>query len=89
MVVCLWFLALYFALALYSIVLAVAAKWCLIGTYKEGIYPLWGFYHLRWWFSQNLLRFSAMGMFKQTALAPFLFRLMGSARPIVLSQTCV
>ena len=27
----------------------VAIKWIVIGRYKEGRYPIWGSYYLRWW----------------------------------------
>jgi non-ribosomal peptide synthetase-like protein len=37
--------------ALYPMMLgfAVAMKWILIGKYKAGRYPLWGWYYCRWW----------------------------------------
>jgi acetyltransferase-like isoleucine patch superfamily enzyme len=28
----------------------VAIKWIVIGKYKQGRYPIWGSYYLRWWF---------------------------------------
>ena len=28
----------------------VAIKWIVIGRYKQGRYPIWGSYYLRWWF---------------------------------------
>ena len=74
----LYFMALYVAMIIYSIALALLAKWSLIGQYRPGVYQLWGSYHVRWWLTHNLLRYSAMGMFKQTSLAPVLFRMMGA-----------
>jgi non-ribosomal peptide synthetase-like protein len=43
-----------FIAALYPLMLAlsVAAKWLLIGKYRAGRYPLWGFYYLRWWLAR-------------------------------------
>ena len=34
---------------------AVAAKWLVIGRVRPGRYPLWGAYHMRWWFVQALV----------------------------------
>ena len=73
-----WFVALSYGLMVYSLVLAFLCKWLLIGKYKEGVYPLWGCYHLRWWFVRQLLRASSGVMFTQTCLAPVLYRLMGA-----------
>jgi acyl-CoA synthetase (AMP-forming)/AMP-acid ligase II/acyl carrier protein len=30
-------------------------KWIVIGTYKEGVYPMWGTYHTRWWIVEKAL----------------------------------
>ena len=73
-----WFVGLSYGLMVYSLVLAFLCKWLLIGKYKEGVYPLWGCYHLRWWFVRQLLRASSGVMFTQTCLAPVLYRLMGA-----------
>lgn len=34
---------------------AIIAKWLVIGRYKEGLYPMWSPYHTRWWFIQKFL----------------------------------
>jgi acetyltransferase-like isoleucine patch superfamily enzyme len=73
-----WFVGLYYGLVLYSLLLAFLCKWLLIGKYKTGVYPLWGCYHLRWWFVRQLLRVSAALMFKQTCFAPLIYRCMGA-----------
>lgn len=31
-------------------------KWLIIGRYCEGIYPMWGPYHTRWWLVQKVLQ---------------------------------
>ncbi|KAL9078001.1 MAG: hypothetical protein Q9157_003086 [Trypethelium eluteriae] len=41
--------------------LAIIFKWVLIGRYKEGIYPMWGWYHTRWWLVQKILAVGGMG----------------------------
>jgi acyl carrier protein len=55
-------LNLLFALAVARIVsqivfpiLAILTKWIVVGRYREGMYPMWGFYHTRWWITQKLL----------------------------------
>lgn len=35
--------------------IAIAAKWFIIGRYKEGLFPMWGPYHTRWWIVQKLI----------------------------------
>lgn len=44
-------------------VLAIACKWLLIGRYQEGIYPMWGSYHTRWWFTQKVIAICGIGNF--------------------------
>lgn len=34
--------------------IAIAAKWVIIGKTKPGRYPLWGVYYFRWWFVKRL-----------------------------------
>lgn len=46
-----------------SPLIAIVVKWVLIGTYKEGLYPMWGGYHTRWWFVQKVTATAGMGMF--------------------------
>lgn len=36
-------------------ILAIITKWVVIGRYREGMYPMWGPYHTRWWFVQKVL----------------------------------
>ena len=42
------FVALYVGLVIYSLFFTWLTKWLVIGRYKEGTYPLWGSYYLRW-----------------------------------------
>lgn len=37
--------------------LAALTKWAVVGVYKEGTYPVGGFYYTRWLLVDNLLRF--------------------------------
>jgi hypothetical protein len=36
-------------------ILAIIAKWSLIGRFRAGIYPLWGWFYFRWWFVSHLI----------------------------------
>ena len=58
--------------------LSIAIKWLVIGRYKPGSYPVWGFYYFRWWF---VTRFQPLGwprMFAGTPLMTLYFRAMGA-----------
>jgi acyl carrier protein len=33
----------------------IIVKWLVVGKYKEGMYPMWGPYHTRWWFTEKCL----------------------------------
>jgi hypothetical protein len=38
-----------------SSIFGILFKWIVIGRYKEGLYPMWGPYHMRWWLVQKVL----------------------------------
>jgi acyl carrier protein len=38
-----------------SPIFGILFKWIVIGRYKEGLYPMWGVYHTRWWLVQKAL----------------------------------
>ncbi|PSR81726.1 hypothetical protein BD289DRAFT_32545 [Coniella lustricola] len=57
----------------------IAAKWLLIGRYREGLYPMWGPYHTRWWLVQKIVDICGQGLFSQTNYTTCLYlRLMGA-----------
>lgn len=57
----------------------IAAKWLVIGRYKEGTYPMWGSYHTRWWMVQKIVDICGHGLFAQTNFTNVLYlRLMGA-----------
>lgn len=59
--------------------LGIAAKWLIIGRYKEGLYPMWGSYHTRWWMVQKIVDVCGLGLFSQTNFTYCLYlRLMGA-----------
>lgn len=58
----------------------VLAKWILIGRYKPGVHPIWGWYFMRWWIVQRLASASQASL-HHIAGTPFIrwyLRLMGS-----------
>ena len=42
-------------------IMAIIMKWIVIGRYKEGLYPMWGRYHTRWWICQKAIQVAGMG----------------------------
>lgn len=70
--------AFYFALLAYSLIVGGLAKAILIGKYREGVYRLWGWYHLRWWFVTGLQAMASILLFHGTSVAPFLYKSMGA-----------
>jgi acyl-CoA synthetase (AMP-forming)/AMP-acid ligase II/acetyltransferase-like isoleucine patch superfamily enzyme/acyl carrier protein len=58
---------------------SILAKWIIIGRYREGLYPMWSFYHTRWWVVQKTTHICGLGMFKHFNWSRILFyRLMGA-----------
>jgi non-ribosomal peptide synthetase-like protein len=60
------------------VLLSVAVKWLVIGRYKPGRYPVWGFYYFRWWLVTRLQQLSLSEMFVGTPLMNLYFRAMGA-----------
>lgn len=57
----------------------IAAKWLIIGRYREGLYPMWGLYHTRWWMVQKIVSICNMGVFDMGNASRCLYlRLMGA-----------
>lgn len=73
------------------VLVAIAAKWVIIGRFRPGRYPLWGSYYLRWWIVSRLQHLSGISAFNGTPLAPVLWRLMGArvGRRCVLNASLV
>jgi non-ribosomal peptide synthetase-like protein len=59
------------------LLVALAAKWLLLGRIRPGRYPLWGWYYLRWWFVQNMAGMVPLDYLGGTPLLPYLYRLFG------------
>ncbi len=60
------------------LLLALAAKWAVLGRIRPGRYPLWGAYYLRWWFVQSLIAAVPLHYLAGTPLLPFVYRLLGA-----------
>ena len=67
--------------------LAVGFKWIVLGRLKPGVYPLWGQYYLRWWLTDQVLRFSGRGVFRLTpGLVRAHLRALGGGRRFTLTR---
>ncbi|EPS45949.1 hypothetical protein H072_23 [Dactylellina haptotyla CBS 200.50] len=59
--------------------IGLAVKWLMIGRYQEGLYPMWGPYHTRWWFVQKVLSITGLGVFNMfDSSRVFYYRLLGA-----------
>jgi non-ribosomal peptide synthetase-like protein len=66
--------------ALYPVMLtlSIAAKWILIGKYRAGRYPLWGFYYCRWWLARLMQGIVPLWPLIGTPFLIWHYRLMGA-----------
>jgi non-ribosomal peptide synthetase-like protein len=60
------------------LLLSIAIKWLVIGRYKPGRYPVWGFYYFRWWLVTRFQGLSWSEMFVGTPLMSLYYRAMGA-----------
>ncbi|KAI1079737.1 hypothetical protein F5B20DRAFT_590238 [Whalleya microplaca] len=68
----------------------ITLKWLIIGRHKEGLYPMWGLYHTRWWMTQKILDICGKGFFNTTSwLEIFYYRLLGAkiGRGVTIKNT--
>ncbi|KEY66575.1 hypothetical protein S7711_01869 [Stachybotrys chartarum IBT 7711] len=57
----------------------IAAKWLIIGRYRQGLYPMWGSYHTRWWMVQKIVSIFGQGFFSINDTTRAIYcRLMGA-----------
>ncbi|CAF1679069.1 unnamed protein product, partial [Adineta ricciae] len=56
----------------------VLIKWILIGRYKEGDFPLWGWMYLRWWTVEQLRNLAMEGVLADSPLMSIYYRLLGA-----------
>lgn len=58
---------------------AILLKWLVIGRYRDGLYPMWGPYHTRWWFVQKAIAVCGMGHFNMcNTTRVWYYRLLGA-----------
>jgi non-ribosomal peptide synthetase-like protein len=60
------------------LLLSIMIKWIVIGRYKPGRYPVWGFYYFRWWFVNLFQTLSWSFMFQGSPLMSLYYRAMGA-----------
>lgn len=60
------------------LLLGIVGKWLILGRLKEGDYPIWGAYYLRWLFVQRLLNCVPIHYLAGTPLLSLYLRLLGS-----------
>jgi non-ribosomal peptide synthetase-like protein len=60
------------------LVIAIVAKWLIIGRYRPGRYPVWGWYYLRWWLVERLASLAPTGFLAGTPLLAGYLRLLGA-----------
>ena len=63
---------------LFFIALSIIAKWAIIGRFKEGRYPLWGWYYLKFWIVNKFIDLSPVAIFSGTPFINGYYRLMGA-----------
>ena len=61
-----------------TLLLSVAMKWIIIGRFRAGEYPLWGFYYFRWWLVRRLLAAVPTIFLAGTPFMALYFRLLGA-----------
>ncbi|KUL87836.1 hypothetical protein ZTR_03174 [Talaromyces verruculosus] len=69
---------------------AIVFKWLVIGRYKEGLFPMWGSYHTRWWLTQKALQVCGKGILGQFNWSRVLFyRMLGAkiGKNVTISKT--
>lgn len=61
------------------LILSIFLKWLIIGRYKPGEYPLWGFYYFRWWLASRAQALSGISLLSGTPVMSLYYRLMGAS----------
>ncbi len=70
--------AVLFAVYPLILILALVAKWLVIGRYRAGRYPLFGFYYFRFWLVERLFAMAPTSLLVGTPLLCFYYRLLGA-----------
>ena len=57
-------LGVYVVINIATVVIAIGAKWLILGKTRPGRYPLWGVYYYRWWLVQRIDALTHMKWFQ-------------------------
>ncbi len=60
------------------LMIPIVVKWLLIGRYRAGAFPLWGWFYFRWWFATTLEAAVPVSYLTGTPLFNIYLRLMGA-----------
>lgn len=84
-------LSAFMAVNVVTSIVAVAAKWLLVGRTKPGRYPLWGTYHYRIWLAQRFLSLVHIKWFQGSPAIRIYLRLLGAkiGKEVVISPVDV
>ncbi|MFD1874138.1 Pls/PosA family non-ribosomal peptide synthetase [Hymenobacter bucti] len=74
-----------------SCLLVVVLKWLVIGRFRAGEYPLWGFYYYRFWVVKKLVEAAPLQLLSATPFLAVFYRLLGAkiGRNVYLGTTRV
>ncbi len=59
------------------LLISIIVKWLVIGKFKEGVYPLWGFYYFRFWLVKKCVDITPVVLLAGTPFLAAYYRLMG------------
>jgi len=71
-------LGVYVIINIATLIIAVAAKWAIIGKTKPGRYPLWGVYYFRWWLVQRFVSLIHLKWFQGSPVMRVFLRALGA-----------
>ena len=71
-------LGVYMVINVATVLIAIAAKWLIIGRTKPGRYPLWGTYYYRWWLTQRFISLVHLKWFQGSPIMRVLLRALGA-----------
>jgi non-ribosomal peptide synthetase-like protein len=61
-----------------AMLVSIAVKWLVIGRFRAGAYPLWGFYYFRWWFVRRFSDVIATPYLAGTPMIRTYYRMLGA-----------
>ncbi|CAF1172236.1 unnamed protein product [Adineta steineri] len=75
---CLGAYGILFIVPLFRHLFSLIIKWILIGRYKEGDFPLWGWMYVRWWTVEQLRNLAMPETFADSPLMSIYYQLFGA-----------